>query len=567
MPVSGDNWVALENLPNMFNFRLLGAGLLSIAAVSMALADFDGPAPLSWRWIQPTTARVSGSPLIDGDTVFVAVGQRAFALDKATGNQKWRFPLVDPIDGYFIGNPVMVGGTLIVSADNRKVYGLDPATGQERWTYVAQQPIVGAAISVGKYVVVSETNSTIMAIDPDTGAPAWKDDATHAESPVAMLHPITGPLVANGDNVLVMDDNNELVCVSTITKKPLWTAPFSTLDINSRPTVVGDLIIVNSGQYVVAVRGSNGRGAWQVPLGANATVGAAVSGDGVFVVDQDGNANFYNLSGRKLTQKPIAIGSYPITRPAVAGKLFVVPTTNGAINLVDPATGQVSWSYLIRPIGVQYLERTGNRQTPGGGVPGGGVPGGQPPPGGQLGNQNQTPERIWTIQASGTPVVAGDTLLVLARDGSLLAFDKNSGVDLTPPSISMSWPHPGDQVNGESLEVLFKIEDEASGVNDKSLKITLDGAPLDVTFGRDDVASVRFSFASKNPPLQNGRRVLSVTASDWMGNTVTKDFVLNVDNSLPKTVTPAPQKQGGLGGPGGKGGGGGGFGGGGGPGR
>src|SRR4051812_21729743 len=127
----------------MVTSRFLAASIATLAAVVVSLADFDGPAPLSWRWIQPTNATVKGSPLIDGDTVYVAVGQRAFALDKATGNQKWRFPLVDPIQGFFIGAPVLINGTLVISADNRKVYGLDPATGQERWTYTAQQPIVG----------------------------------------------------------------------------------------------------------------------------------------------------------------------------------------------------------------------------------------------------------------------------------------------------------------------------------------------------------------------------------------------------------------------------------------
>lgn len=529
----------------MLNSRLIAAGLAVAAVVPMAVADFDGPAPLAWRWIQPTNATVKGSPLVDGDTVFVAVGSRAFALDKATGNQKWRFPLVDPIPGNFVGAPVMINGLLIISADNRKVYGVDPATGQERWTYTAQQPIVGSAVQAGKYAVISETDNTIMAIDTDSGTAAWKDGDTNTERPVKMLHSITGPLVGRGDDVLVMDDFNELVSVSTITKKPSWTASFGTLDATARPIVIGDLVFVNSGQYLAALRGSNGRGAWQIPMGANVNVGPAVSGEGIFVVDEDGNANYYDMGGHRVTKKPIALGSYPSARPAVAGKLFVVPTTNGAINLVDPVSGNVSWSYLIRPIGVQYAEKSSSN-SPGVG-----------PGAGQKGNTstNQAPDRIWTIQAAGTPVIAGDTLLVLARDGSLLAFDKNSGVDLTSPDVAMSWPHAGDQVNGENLEVLFKVEDEASGVNDSSLKIAVDGRTLDATFGKDGIASVRFSLSSKNGSLQNGRRVFTVTVSDWLGNKSVKDFVLNVDNLLPPTVRPTSPNPN-PGGVGGKGGGG-----------
>lgn len=523
----------------------MAAGFATVVAASMALADFDGPAPLSWRWIQPTSATVKGSPLIDGNTVYVAVGQRAFALDKASGNQKWRFPLVDPIDGFFIGAPVNINGTLIMTADNRKVYGVDANTGQEKWTYLSQQAIVGAAVKAGKYVVVAKNDNSIMALDPDTGAPAWIDDETKEERPVKMLYGITGSLTSAGDSVLVMDNNNQLVSINTVTKKPNWTTPFTTLDYTAQPTVVGDLIVINSGQYLAAIRASSGRGAWQIPLPYNVKVGPAVSGDGIFVADENGDAMYYDMSGRKITKQPMKLGSFPIARPAVAGKLFVVPTTNGAINLVDPATGTITWSYLIRPIGVFYQQSSGST---GGG---GGTPGGRPGAGAGGGTQDTTPDRIWTVQAAGTPIVSGDTLLVLARDGSLLAFDKTTGVDLTPPSVTMSWPRPGDQVNGESLEVIFKIEDEASGINDSTLKVTIDGAPLTVEFGKEGVASARFSFASKNKPLTNGRKTFKVTVSDWMGNVQNKEFVLTIDNSLPRTVRPASTTPPGGGGPGG----------------
>src|SRR2546423_9640033 len=94
--IIGSRW---RNLPIMLNSRLQAAGLATLAAASVAMADFDGPAPLSWRWIQPTNAIVKGSPLVDGNAVYVAVGQRAFALDRNPGTQKRRFPSVDPLNG------------------------------------------------------------------------------------------------------------------------------------------------------------------------------------------------------------------------------------------------------------------------------------------------------------------------------------------------------------------------------------------------------------------------------------------------------------------------------------
>ncbi len=525
--------VALEIVPNMPKFRVIAAGL-AVLTVSAAIADFDGPAPLSWRWIQPTKAGVRGVPLVDGDTIYIAVGQRVFALDRATGNQKWRYPLLDPIDGVVLGTPAFVDGTLVVTADNKHVYGVDAATGQEKWQYTATDNIIGPAVIAGKYAVIAQRDNSLMALDPATGTPEWK-------SPVKMLYGINGQIYGSGDNVLVMDTNNQMVSISAVTQKPAWTAKFATLDPASQPVILGDLIIVNSGQYLAAVRKSNGRAAWQIPLGVPVRVGPAASGDGILVVDENGMASYYSLNGKRINSKPFDLGGFPLATAAIAGKNFIVPTTNGAINLVDPIAGKVIWSYLIRPIGIQYnVAPQPNQQGFGRG-------------GGQQ-QQNSDPDQMFTIQAAGTPVVAGDTLLVLAKDGSLLAFDKNTGIDLTPPAVRMSWPQAGDQVNGESLEVLFKIEDEASGINEKTIAVSVDGNPIDVKFGRDGIALMRFNSASKNPPLTNGRKVFEVMVSDWMGNAAKEHFVLTIDNSL-RPVVRAPSKN--QNNPGGKGGGGG----------
>jgi hypothetical protein len=149
----------------------------------------------------------------------------------------------------------------------------------------------------------------------------------------------------------------------------------------------------------------------------------------------------------------------------------------------------------------------------------------------------------------------GDTMLVLAQDGSLLAFDKNHGVDLTPPSVKMTWPTPGDLVSGQPpLQLVFKIEDEASGINTKTLKILVDGQEMENEFGRDGLAIVRVSSLGKNKPFTDGRKTITVIVADWLGNEARKDFTLVIDNTL-RPLTPPAQTQPGQGaGGGGKGG-------------
>ena len=102
----------------MRTLRLFTAVPLAFALAAAASAQFDGPAPLAWRWVQPTNAAPSGAPLVSGETIYTAIGGRVFAIDRASGNLRWRYPQVEPIDGAFRTTPVLVNGVLVAASDN-----------------------------------------------------------------------------------------------------------------------------------------------------------------------------------------------------------------------------------------------------------------------------------------------------------------------------------------------------------------------------------------------------------------------------------------------------------------
>jgi hypothetical protein len=243
------------------------------------------------------------------------------------------------------------------------------------------------------------------------------------------------------------------------------------------------------------------------------------------------------------------------------------------------------WSYVMRPIGGDVKvnsQTTGRTGGPGSGPAGGGAGGGQVPgaggfggggaggqnPGGP-GGQNNKEQTISEIEATGPVVLDGQTLLVPAADSSLFAFDKDLGVDLTPPIVQMLFPNPGDQVSNKGLLLAFKVRDEGSGVKDDSVAVTIDGTAYKSTLRRDGTLLVEFSnFGTGNPMLAQGRHDIAVTATDWLGNTGTTHYALTIDPTLPAVKLPGQEdktnnRNGPGGGPGapGKGGGGGGEGG------
>ena len=135
--------------------------------------------------------------------------------------------------------------------------------------------------------------------------------------------------------------------------------------------------------------------------------------------------------------------------------------------------------------------------------------------------------------AAATPTIVGDTMLMLARDGSLLAFDDKFGVDLTPPSVRMAWPNAGDQISGRPPTILvFIVQDLGSGINFDSLQVAINGTIYNHEVDREGRIWIRIYSNTVNRPIDEGRAQISVSLSDWMGNRSSTTFVLTVDNEI-----------------------------------
>jgi outer membrane protein assembly factor BamB len=526
---------------------LAAAGLL----VSLAAAQIDGPVPLAWRWVQQTQVAPSGVPLVTDDTIYLGVGSRVFALDKVYGNERWKFPRLDPIQGNFRTSPILATNTIVAAGDNHVVYGIDPKTGEQKWQFQTYNVgVLGSPVAVGKYVLFALSDMTLQALDSETGKPVW-------QSPMNLLEGIMGEMTAYNDSLLYVTSSNNMYSMNVATQKMNWKAPFATLPPQVKPVVFGDRVYVVSGNYLVAMNAMSGHGLWQTKLDLETELDPGVSSAGVLLATNDGTAVLYDLSGHRVTKDPIDLGTLAAARPTAVGNLFMVPTSNGALDLVDPQKGQIVWNYVIRPLNTMTADVDSNGNMIQGIT--------------QLSGPVDT--RNLSVSAAGPAVLSGNTLYVLAKDGSLLAFNREMGVDVTPPTVKMLWPTPGDVFSGQPpLTFVFKLDDEASGINPDTVKLDIDGQTLDYDIGRDGVLVAYVTAEGPNKPLADGRRILTLTASDWMGNTVTKKINLSVDNLLPPLSLPGdsnvPKSKPKGGGKGGKGGGfggggkGGGFGGG-----
>lgn len=110
----------------------------------------------------------------------------------------------------------------------------------------------------------------------------------------------------------------------------------------------------------------------------------------------------------------------------------------------------------------------------------------------------------------------------------------------------MVFPNSGEAVSGQPpLQLFFRVDDEASGFDTRTVEVTIDGKKVPHEFTRDGYFVVRISEDGPVRPLKTGRRVIALKVADNLGNVGTETFILNVDNQLRPVRLPgqaAPQQ-------------------------
>ncbi|MCB0825230.1 MAG: PQQ-binding-like beta-propeller repeat protein [Armatimonadetes bacterium] len=519
--------------------RIFALGSVFLAALP-AFANFDGPAPVAWRWADNATQAPGGQPVVSGNSVFVAVGGRIYSIDRVTGNTNWRFPAGEPVAGNFLNGCAMKDGVVVAGSDEKNIYAVDANTGALKWQYFATDEIGSNVVIAGNYAVFGNKKNELQSLNMSNG-----NDASGAFRVAEGLLP---QLKTYEGSVLYATARGSLEAFNPSTQKVSWTQKFSRLNSRGAFSTFEDRIYVNSGSYLVALRGSNGRVLWQQNIGRTLDSAPTANAEYVATVSQDGMLYTYNANGRPLFPKGVRLSGAPIVEPSFVGKFVCASMQSGAMVLIDPVTGDIVWNYVLPALIKPDKEAT---QSSGGG---GGGAGGSAGAGGGGNTQNE-PKAVAYTQAAGAPIVVGDSLFALARDGSLFMFDKNVGVDKTAPTAEMVWPIPGNEVSGNPpMQIIFQLADFGIGINPDTIKVEIGGQAYLGELVADEYYVIKIAPGTVNRPLQNGKQTINFTISDWLGNAKTHVFRLQIDNSLPALGSPptvGDNNQGGPGGPGG----------------
>lgn len=138
----------------------------------IALGLTDGR--LKWRKayrLDPIrTERIySSTPVADGRLVFGTVGGYVYALDAATGTERWK----DKVGSYVYSTPAVARGKVFVGDFSGRLHAYSLSSGQERWTASMPGAISGSPVVIGDLVYVSTIKGSTSAFDVRNGRRVW----------------------------------------------------------------------------------------------------------------------------------------------------------------------------------------------------------------------------------------------------------------------------------------------------------------------------------------------------------------------------------------------------------
>ena len=245
----------------------------------------------------------SGVEAAEGTVIVGNKKGQLFALDQATGEQKWTAQL----SGAILSASLIQAGRVVTLSNDGTVYAHDLATGQQVWTYNlpdVQFSLRGTASPIAldpRTVLIASSNAYVYALDILTGVPRMQRRVAVSDgrSDVQRLNDIDGDPVVAGQFLVTTSFQGQVSVTDLASQQVLWSEDASSIQ---RPEV---------------------------------------SNNTVYVTQADGKITAYALTtGEQLWQNDSLLNRQ-LSNPVVLGQDLVVGDLEGVLHLIDPNSGQL----------------------------------------------------------------------------------------------------------------------------------------------------------------------------------------------------------------------------------
>jgi outer membrane protein assembly factor BamB len=340
------------------------------ALTGVTAVDFpDAPTRV---WHYQGTAEVTGTPVSDGERIFVSAGRgEVIALDQA-GEKIWNQMLIREVrdDGTEVPERVdapiaTFGGYVLVGTVSGTLYALSAEDGEAAWTYAVGGAVLGtpnrSPVAPDVLFVLGQDDGSLHAVDLTTGNGLWKSESTDrcdgsvavadgtivfgscasayhvfsAEDGSHLRDIVLGEDAQVAGGVALVDGGvysgshgGEVFYANAIQGELGWKNQDSEDEVFTTPAVRDNWVVYGSlDGGVYGLDRKTGEQRWRFETDG-APTSAVIAGDKV-VVGADGTVYLLRLdSGEKLWSYEV---SDEITSPAIVGDLFVVGGDDGSV--------------------------------------------------------------------------------------------------------------------------------------------------------------------------------------------------------------------------------------------
>jgi len=264
-------------------------GLVLQAAI-FALDGTSGA--LRWTVKMDAGEETASPPALSADGILYVVGDvNLYAIDTATGTQKWRVSLGTHTTAFNNRVAPAIGddGTIYVKSDVR-FSAFDPSTGTQKWSIATGNPSAlygNGAFAVGAdgtlYAGATTNQDIVEAVDGASGVVKWSTFVSRGYGITA------SPAIGHDGTVYVAKNTGELISLSPVNGTVLHTFATEKTGNRSSPTVGldGTVYFGSSDTFLYAVDGTTLLERWHFKAGGIVSGSPAIGKDGTLYFGAD----------------------------------------------------------------------------------------------------------------------------------------------------------------------------------------------------------------------------------------------------------------------------------------
>ena len=196
------------------------------------------------------------SPAVADGTVYTGSSDgHVYAVDAATGAEKWRFKT----RGDVWTAPAVANGVVYFGSYDTHLYAVDAATGAEKWRYKTSYRIRSSPAVIGRVVVFGSKDGNLVAVDAERGEERWR---YRPEFDWATIW-TSSPIIVRNKNLAYVGVNywsgssggGQVLAVDLDSGQQVWQTRLPGDGFDSTVTITEDaMFVIGAGGTVYALR-------------------------------------------------------------------------------------------------------------------------------------------------------------------------------------------------------------------------------------------------------------------------------------------------------------------------